>query len=296
MSNLTTSQTNISDAIKRHPELLNANEVIYDLQKRIFINNPHGAICSLQFNEQDLRERVEFSVSICKLYQKMYPRKHRNSIYPQFSPQMEREFYRVVSTMCFPIDFSPYEIYGDGWLYAFIPVRSIQKWDWLTVDFEFDELPLMFQLALALCHTHKDSSGCRNEHHKGFFTQFLKRYGLEDFPIVPSEDIDQRKLMDAYEDSNNECNALPLTLAFVNYKTHNIWLDAHPVMRAHLDFPWTEENLLRLAHDYKQAMILCMKIELFNDWLEKDPEENLRLSIMFWNSCKKESENLCPTI
>ncbi|GEM_PF-5096346 len=262
-------------AFKKHPHLL-ARKVSDELRRRIRLYSPNGACEYLELNPELYEARTDAAFTIIECFQKLFPRKFKYSLRAAFSPDMEQDFYRYVNHKFFPIDLDKV-CDPHTWIFPYIPIQSMQKQDWLDPNWTFEELPLVFQVALSVSHQWNQEQ---------FTARLIQLHNLPKISTVDRFGVENKAaLVDSCKLQKSPVRYFPLALGFINYASGNIWIDSHPRI-IHYALMWSEENVLNLAKEWKNARRFFNLIELFDAWLSQKPKERILECIRIWNGAE----------
>jgi hypothetical protein len=268
---------NLKTHLLANPELLSSTQANEYLVKRMRMRTPQGAAEFLQFNSsgqegRDLyQRRVRVLLAEMGIYKEMFPNQFAASQAPAFSTKREHELYRLLNQKAFPVDVSQIEKDLD-FFWPLIPLQNLQPHDWKLGCCAFDDLELVYRLALIL-------SG-RTEPNK------WKSLGLRQRPAPPLGSIGWTIFIYACSVEQSPLRHLPIAFDLTCYRTQNAWLDC-PTDRV-TGVEWNSENVAKLFLARIQARQISVYMHELETWLNASAINVMR-AVKLWNDSATEN-------
>jgi hypothetical protein len=266
----------------KNRDRLSLDKAINYLVARLRTLTPLGAVEFLASRHPDVAravghepdEVVDARVGLARrkmeMYEALFPREYRASQAPPFSIQREHEFYELVAGRLIPVDLTPMEKEPAGFL-PFIPIEGTQQHDWEAGCCKFDQLQLMFKLALTLTGRKRDG---------------WRLLGLEKPPAPPLNAAAWTFFVYALMVERTPLRYLKHAIDLTCYATGNVWLD----VRTTAGMEWSAHNLGRLYIERLRANQINLAVGELEEWLQADPKTRIGRAVELWNAAAAAGE------
>lgn len=250
-----------------------------------------------RYNSCGLSQSIEFlrlaseSSRMLTLYEEMFPREWGASTKGVFTPSKESALYTEREAEFFTLLDRHVAPLNTDWLYEndegrmpFVPIHPLQEYDWYYDEGPFEELPLAYQLALALNRTDSE-----------VFDNFCELHNVAP-EVLPAGKVNWERLSRVMCAGNTPLKYLPQTIDMTAYSTGNPLLDWHPEA-GEAEVGWTLEELQWLGSLRRQGELLQQRAARLSRWL-KEPdtlEDRLNLCVRLWNLAGTEHDQLLAT-
>ncbi len=250
-----------------------------------------------RYNSCGLTQSIEFlrlaseSSRMLTLYEKMFPREWAASIKGVFTPSKESSLYTEREAEFFTLLDRHVAPLNTDWLYEndegrmpFVPIHPLQEYDWYYDEGPFEELPLAYQLALALNRTDGE-----------VFDNFCELHNVAP-EVLPAGKVNWERLSRVMCAGNTPLKYLPQTIDMTAYSTGNPFLDWHPEA-GEAEVGWTLEELQWLGSLRRQGELLQQRAARLSRWLSEPVtlEDRLTFCIRLWNLAGTEHDQLLAT-
>lgn len=250
-----------------------------------------------RYNSCGLTQSIKFlrlaseSTRMLTLYEEMFPREWAASTKGVFTPSKESSLYTEREAEFFTLLDRHVAPLNTDWLYEndegrmpFVPIHPLQEYDWYYDEGPFEELPLAYQLALALNRTDIE-----------VFENFCE---LHDYTpkVLPAGKVNWVRLSRVMCAGSTPLKYLPQTIDMTAYSTGNPLLDWHPEA-GEAEVGWTLEELQWLGSLRRQSELLQQRAARLSRWLSKPDilEDRLTFCLRLWNLAGTEHDQLLAT-
>ncbi|MBW4632976.1 MAG: hypothetical protein KME30_14065 [Iphinoe sp. HA4291-MV1] len=216
-------------------------------------------------------ENLSQKANLLGLYQKLFPEQWSESTtllnrktYPNcIYSDREIEFLQLVNSNLFPIEFiDEIEAYKEYENLVILP----QRLEWWNDNFEDLEISEKFLLSvMGNGYSLKD---------------WQEEFGFEPKCLTNDEDIDLQKLVKICNKLKSPIKYLVTSLMILDYSTGNIWLDT--TYETGYWWEWSEENIILLAEQWQEAIIMLKHFQELTDWIEASVTNRKKL-VRIWN-------------
>jgi hypothetical protein len=260
------------------------------LASRARARTPLGAgeylVCLRHHARENYDKRLTVAVDCLSIYRQAFPEQYARSTAPAFSVQREHEFYKLVHTQCFPLvvdeqtDLLTYLEREPRFFLPFIPVRGLQRYEWLPGAFDYSEIDVPYQLALLLSAILPDEIGKT----EGPITVGGLTFPA-DFPrpALPLGGLGWSLFVHALKTEDSPLAYLPAAFELITYKTGNTWLDM-PRQVSYLGHAWSPERVAELAVMRAKADQYDIAMRKLHNWLREDLPTRLTRAVTLWNT------------
>jgi hypothetical protein len=269
------------------PQLSLERAALY-LASRARARTPLGAgeylACVRHHARENYDKRLNVAVDCLSIYRQAFPEQYARSTAPPFSVQREHEFYKLVHTQCFPLvvdeqtDLLTYLEREPRFFLPFIPVRGLQRYEWIPGAFDYAKIELPFQVALLLSGMLPDDLADEPIAIDGLGcpTDFPR-------PALPLGGLGWSLFVHALKTEDSPLAYLPAAFELVTYKTGNLWLDM-PRQAGLLGHAWSPERVAELALMRAKADQYDIAMRKLHNWLREDLSARLTRAVTLWNT------------
>ena len=252
---------------------------------------PYGAAEFLDYCKQREREsydnRLKIAIDCMNIYRHAFVEEYRRSASPPFSLQREHELYLLIHRKLFPLtigedfDLEAHIEHQPQFFLPVIPVRGLQRHNWIEDDLDFERIGPAFALAISFSH-----------HLEGAWERMVQLYDLTDCPapMPPLGAVGWTLFVYSCKVEDSPLRWLPCAFDMIVYGTGNPWLDLAPI--GWVGMEWSLAEVMKLHIMKAAAEDQSLAVIATAGYIHEDPQPRIKRAVELWNdAATKEAQS-----